>query len=318
MKGGWEFAERGTLSALRFVARVYALLGRRVVKVMLYPIAAYFFLREHSRDASRAYLARVWAHPEGRRHMPGPPGFFAPFWHYHEFAVQIFDRMVLWGRGLSELRMDHSGSEHLFALQRSGRGAILINSHLGSYDMPRQLAGDYGLVLNVVMYTAHAERINRFFEQLDPKSRIRVLSIAPGSLRTAFAIKACIDRGELVGVMADRLPPDGSETPVLLPFLGREMAFPLSPFLLACMLGCPVYLSLCLRKGDAHYETVVRPISEGVKIPRHEREKAAVELARAWVKSLEEACLQHPYQWFNFYDVWSAGTAASPAAQARA
>jgi predicted LPLAT superfamily acyltransferase len=304
---GWTVAERGTLSALRFAARVYELLGGRVVKIMLYPIAAYFFLRERSRDASRAYLARVWAHPEGRKHMPGPPGFFAPFWHYHEFAVQIFDRMVLWGRGLSELRMDHGGSEHLFALQRDGRGAMLISAHLGSYDMPRQLAGDYGLVLNVVMFTAHAERINRFFEQLDSKSRIRVLSLEPGSLRTAFAIKACIDRGELVGVMADRLPPDGSETPVLLPFLGREMAFPLSPFLLAGMLGCPVYLSLCLRKGDAHYETVVRPIGGGVKIPRRERERAAVELARTWVKNLEEACLQHPYQWFNFYDTWSAG-----------
>jgi predicted LPLAT superfamily acyltransferase len=302
---GWTVAERGTLSALRFMARLYELLGRRVASACLYPIAAYFFLRERSRGASRAYLARVWAHPEGRRHLRREPGFFAPFWHYHEFAVQILDRMVLWMGGLAGLRMDHGGSEHLFALQRARRGAILIGAHVGSYDMPRQLATDYGLVLNVVMFTAHAERINRFFEQLDPKSRIRVLSIEPGSLRTAFAIKACIDRGELVGVMGDRLPPDGSDTPVRIAFLGREMSFPLSPFLLACMLGCPVFLSLCLRKGDAHYETVVRPIGGGVKIPRRDREKAAAELARAWVKGLEEACLQHPYQWFNFYDVWT-------------
>lgn len=303
--GGWTVAERGSLSALRFALRVYELLGRRVVQAMLYPIAAYFFLRERSRGASRDYLARVWAHPEGRRHLPGPPGPFTPFRHYLEFATQILDRMVMWMGGLAELRMDHSGSEHLFALQREGRGALLIGAHLGSYDMPRQLAGDYGLTLNVVMFTAHAERINRFFEQLDPTSRVRVLSLEPGSLRTAFAIKACIDRGELVAVLADRLPPGGGETPVRIDFLGREMAFPLSPFLLACMLGCPVFLSLCLRKGDAHYETVVRPIGGGVKIPRREREKAAEELARTWVRSLEEACLEHPYQWFNFYDVWA-------------
>jgi predicted LPLAT superfamily acyltransferase len=309
MNAGWQVAERGTLSALRFAARVYQLLGRPVVKAMLYPIAAYFFLREHSRDASRAYLARIWAHPEGRRCLPGPPGRFAPFRHYFEFATQIMDRMVMWGGGLAALRMDHSGSEHLFALQRAGRGAILVGAHLGSYDMPRQLAGAYGLALNVVMFTAHAERINHFFEQLDPGSRIRVLSLEPGSLNTAFAIKACIDRGELVAVLADRMPPDGGETPVFVDFLGEPMAFPLSPFLLACMLGCPLYLSLCLRKGDAHYETVVRPISEGVKIPRREREKAAAELARAWAKSLEEACLRHPYQWFNFYDTWAAGRA---------
>jgi predicted LPLAT superfamily acyltransferase len=309
MNAGWQVAERGTLSALRFAAGVYKLLGRPVVKAMLYPIAAYFFVRERSRDASRAYLARVWAHPEGRRHLPGPPGRFAPFRHYLEFATQIMDRMVMWGGGLSALRMDHSGSEHLFALQRAGRGAILVGAHLGSYDMPRQLAGTYGLALNVVMFTAHAERINRFFEQLDPGSRIRVLSLEPGSLQTAFAIKACVDRGELVAVLADRMPPGGGETPVFVDFLGEPMAFPLSPFLLASMLGCPLYLSLCLRKGDAHYETVVRPISEGVKIPRREREKAAAELARAWAESLEEACLRHPHQWFNFYDTWAAGRA---------
>jgi predicted LPLAT superfamily acyltransferase len=304
MKGGWLTAERGTSGALWFAARVYALLGRRVIRVMLYPISAYFFVRERSRSASRRYLAQVWAHPEGRKHLPGPPGFLAPFWHYHEFAVQIFDRMVLWGRGLVELRMDHSGSEHLFALQREGRGALLIGAHLGSYDMPRRLAGDYGLVLNVVMFTPHAERISRFFEQLDPKSRIRVLSLEPGSLRTAFAIRACIDRGELVAVLADRLPLDGSEVPISIDFLGREMPFPLSTFRLACMLGCPTYLSLCLRKGDAHYETLVRRIGDGARVPRREREKTAVELARAWVRGLEEACLAHPYQWFNFYDVW--------------
>jgi predicted LPLAT superfamily acyltransferase len=303
---GWTAAERGTLGALRFVAWVYAHLGRRAVQAMIYPIVTYFFLRETTRDASRAYLARVWAHPEGRKRLAGPPGRFAPLRHYYEFAVQIFDRLVMWGRGLSELRMDHSGSEHLFALRREGRGALLLGAHLGSYDMPRQLAGDYGLVLNVVMFTAHAERINRFFEQLDPKSRIRVLSLEPGSLKTAFEIKACIDRGELVAVLADRLPPGGEE-PVWVDFLGRPMAFPLSPFRLACMLGCPVYLSLCVRKGDAHYETLVRPVGGGVRVPRPEREKAAAELARAWVRNLEEACLAHPYQWFNFYDVWAGG-----------
>jgi predicted LPLAT superfamily acyltransferase len=300
----WVAAERGSLAGLRLMAWLYQLFGRRASLALLYPIAAYFFLREGSRSASHRYLARVWVHPEGKKHLSGRPGFFAPFWHYHEFAVQIFDRMVLWGGGLSQLRMDHRGSEHLFALQRERRGALLLGAHLGSYDMPRQLAGEHGLLLNAVMFTAHAERINRFFEQLDPGSSVRVLSLEPGSLRPAFDIKACLDRGELVGILADRVPAGSGETPVRLDFLGREMAVPLSPFRLACLLGCPVLLSLCLRTGDARYETVVRPIGGGAKVPRHERDKAAMELARAYVQGLEEACLRHPYQWFNFYDAW--------------
>ena len=313
----WEaFAERGSLGALRFMARVYDLLGRRVTRAMLHPIAAYFFVRERaSRDASRRFLERVWAHPEGRPQLRRRPGFFAPYWHYYEFAVQIFDRMVLWGNGLAELRMDHQGSEHLFALKRERRGGILMGSHLGSFDMPRQLAGGYGIVLNVVMFTAHSERINRFFKALDPASQIRVLTLEPGSARTAFEIKTCLDRGEMVGILADRLPAGGAEAPIEIDFLGLPMAFPLSPFRLACLLGVPVFLSLCLRKGDAHYETVVRPIGKVAKVPRRDRDKAAAELARAWVRGLEQACLEHPYQWFNFYDTWE--RAGSPPSKRR-
>jgi len=304
--GRWEeFAERGTLGALRWMARFYALLGRRLSRAMLHPIAVYFFVRERAaRGTSRRYLERVWAHPEGRRNLRGRPGFFAPYWHHHEFALQVLDRMVLWGHGLSELRMDHQGSEHLFALKREGRGGILLGAHLGSFDMPRQLAGGHGLVLNVVMFTAHGERINRFFKSLDPTSQMRVLSLDPGSPSTAFEIKACLDRGELVGILADRLPAGGRDTPIRIDFLGRPMAFPLSPFRLACLLGVPVFLSLCVRKGDAHYEAMVRPIGHVAKVPRQDRDKAAAELARAWVQGLEQVCLKHPYQWFNFYDTW--------------
>lgn len=304
--GRWEwFAERGSLGAIRLMARIYGLLGRRISRAILHPIAAYFFVRERaSRGASRRYLERIWAHAEGRRRLRGRPGFFAPYWHYHEFAVQLLDRMVLWGQGLSELRMDHQGSEHLFALERERRGGILLGAHLGSFDVPRQLATRYGLTLNVVMFTANSERINRFFKALDPSSQVRVLSLEPGSAGTAFEIKACLDRGELVGILADRLSPGGGDTPIRVDFLGLPMAFPLSPFRLACLLGVPVFLSLCLRKGDAHYETVVRPVGQVARVPRRDRDKAAVELARAWVQGLERACLEHPYQWFNFYDSW--------------
>lgn len=293
------------MGALRAMAWIYAKLGRRIAQLSLYPIVAYFFLREGaSRGASRRYLARVHAHPEARSRLRGRPGLFAPFWHYHEFAVQLLDRMVLWGGGLGSLQIGGRGGEHLFALAREGRGGILLGAHLGSFDMPRQLAGNHGLVLNVVMFTAHAERINRFFEQLDPTSRVRMLNLDPSSMRTAFEIKACLDRGELVGILADRVPAGGRETPVSIGFLGQPATFPLSPYLLACLLGCPVFLSLCVRTGPSRYEVVVEPLGPARRVPRREREKAAEELARGYVRGLEAHCLRYPYQWFNFYDVW--------------
>lgn len=299
-------AERGSMLGLRTMAWLHRLLGQRLFGLLLHPIVAYFFLTDRAtREASRRYLERVWAVPEGRARLGRRPGAAATYRHLHEFAVQLRDRMVLWGGGLAQLRMDHRGGEHLFALAREGRGGILLGAHLGSFDMPRQLADDHGLVLNVVMFTAHAERINRFFEQLDPTSRVRVLHMDPGSVRTAFEIKACLDRGELVGILADRVPAGGRERPVWVDFLGSPAPFPLSPFLLACLLGYPAFLSLCVRTGSGCYETVVEPLGAPGPLPRRERAGAAEALARAYVRGLEAACLRHPTQWFNFYDVWA-------------
>lgn len=298
-------AERGSMAALAVMAWVYRVLGRPLAQILLYPIVTYFFLTERAaRSASRLYLQRVWETPEGRRRLPAPPGFFAPLRHYHEFSVQILDRMVLWGGGLASFQMDHRGGEHLFELARRRQGALLLGAHLGSFDMARELAGSHRLRLNVVMFTAHAERINRFFEERDPASRTRVLQLDPHSVRTAFEIKACLDRGELVGMLADRIPAGGRERPIFVEFLGRRVAFPRSPFQLACLLGCPVFLSLCLRTGEARYETFVEPLIECRPLPRRERDKGAEALAEAWVRRLEANCLRFPYQWFNFYDLW--------------
>jgi predicted LPLAT superfamily acyltransferase len=298
-------AERGSDRALRAMAFCYRFFGRRACRLLLHPIVAYFFLRERaSRGASRRWLAHVARFDEGRRGLRGRSGRFAPYWHYHEFAVQILDRMVLWGGGLDAFEMDHRGGEYLFALARERRGGLLLGAHLGSFDMARQLASEHGLTLNVVMFTAHAARINDFFERLDPRSRVRVLQLDPTSVATAFEVKACLDRGELVSILADRVPAGGHERPIRVELLGRRASFARSPFLLAGLLGCPVFLSLCLRTDDARYETFVEPITLGQRLPRREREKGAEELARAWVRRLEAACLRFPYQWFNFYDVW--------------
>jgi predicted LPLAT superfamily acyltransferase len=89
-------------------------------------------------------------------------------------------------------------------------------------------------------------------------------------------------------------------------FLGRPARFPLGPFLLAGLLGCPVLLTLCLRTDDARYQTVVKPLTPGQVVPRAEREKCAGELLEAYARMLEEACCRAPRQWFNFYEFWDA------------
>jgi len=296
--------ERGSMLALRFLITVYRTLGRRACLALLHLIAVYFTIfAAGARRASRGYLQTLWATEQGKHVLGHEPGLRDVLHHIHEFSINIFDRLVAWSGKLGEIEFQHRGSEVLFELAASGNGAFLIGAHQGSFDMMRLLADKYAMTVNVLMFTRHATRINTFFEQLDPNSRVRVLEIEPGSLKTAFAIRECIARGEFVGILADRIHPGARDRPMFVDFLGRRTAFSPAPFVLASVIGCPVVHTQCIRLDERTYESSAKVLTDGLD-PGLPRRRKAEALLRAYVAEIEATCYRAPYQWFNFFDYW--------------
>jgi predicted LPLAT superfamily acyltransferase len=308
---GWQqLAEVGSLGALRAMSWLYFRFGRAFSLTVLYPIAGYFFLRHaFIRAASRDYLETL-ARASGTPRRVRRRDVFA---HILEFAIQIFDRMVSWGDSFDRIRMEKSGSVALRDLARTGRGGILVGAHYGSFDLLRLVAHQSEVTVNVLMYTQHADRINEFFARLDPKSRVRVLPIDPDSVQTAFAVRRCVEQGEFVGILADRVPPGGRGRAERTLFLGRSAAFPTAPFELAALLGCPLLFCLCVRTGDAAYEAIAKPLHTAGRVPPGQRAEKSRELLAAYVAELEAACRRAPDQWFNFFDFWPAQAGQGPA-----
>jgi predicted LPLAT superfamily acyltransferase len=300
-----RMAESGSARALRLGARIARAIGPRLSSLLLWPVAAYYVLRNATaRRGSLQYQRRLWASPEGRTALGRRPGWLGAVRHLHEFAVSLHDRMLLWGGGLERMQVSHDGSERIFELTRSGRGALLLGAHLGSLDMLSFLSRKYDLVVNVVAFFANARRVNAFFESLSGEHRIRLIELEPDSVQAAFRVRERIARGELVVVMADRMAPGKTARTAQTTFLGRPARFPLGPFLLACVLECPVLFALCLRTGAGRYETLLRPIGETARVARAERDKRAGELLARYVTLLEQQCQRHPHQWFNFFEFW--------------
>lgn len=301
----WRSApERGSMWWLHVIAWIYRQFGRRVCLAILHVVAFYFVVfAGAARRASRDYQETLWAIPRGRAALDAPPSFRSVWRHIHEFSINIFDRLVAWSGDIGEIDFEHRGSDILLELAKRGGGGLLIGAHQGSFDMMRLLADQQEITVNVLMFTQHATRINAFFEQLDPNSRVRVLEIQPGSLKTAFAVRECIARGEFVGILGDRIPPGARDRPAYVEFLGRRTAFSLSPFVLASVLGCPVVHTQCIRVSDRAYESSATVLSDFVdsKLPRRQKADA---LLRLYVAQIEATCYRSPYQWFNFFDYW--------------
>lgn len=303
--GRWtQVAEVGTSSALRFGGWVHRHLGRGPSLVLAVIAAAYFCATNGvARSASARYLGRMASTKEGRAALgPGPKAFWI-FRHFIEISLSVYDRIVVWGGAIETMQLEHDGSEKLFELARQGKGALLLGAHLGNLDMMSFIAGESDLRMNVVVYNENAERINAFLESLGgPK--VNLIQLRPGSMHAAFEIRACVERGEFVAVMADRTAPHAGGPTARASFLGHAAPFPLGPFRLASALGCRVYFVLCVRTAGAKYRTILRTISEPESIPRGERRKNANELLGRYVVLLEQFCRKHPLQWFNFYDFW--------------
>jgi predicted LPLAT superfamily acyltransferase len=296
-------AERGSILGMRFVVWCYRVLGRRFCQLLIRPVVLYFFVTDgKGRRASLRYLRRVYARPGGAEALGGPPTWRHALRHYHAYGLSILDRVGFWLGRDGDFTIVLHGAEHFARLQQEGRGAILLGTHLGSFDALRVLARRSQVVVNVVMYIQHARMINSIFQTLDRDASVRMIQLDTKSINAAFAIKTCIERGEFVALLADRVGIGDEKRTGQIEFLGDRTAFPHGPFFLASLMKCPAVFMVALRTGDGRYEAFAERVAERIVVSGPDDLDA---VAGDYARRLERYCLMAPYQWFNFYDYWS-------------
>ena len=293
---GWTAApERGSTAMLRLMLWITGALGWRAGHLLLYPIAAYFLaFSPRQREAARRYLGRALGRPAGTGDL---------FRLYFAFSSTILDRVWLVTGRTSDYRIEVHGLEALRALIDQGRGCLLFGAHLGSFEALRAVA-DAGcpVPVSVLMHEANATRVKAFFDALGGAGRAASI-IALGRPDAMLRVRECLERGELVGLLADRAAGDGKS--VRAPFLGEAAPLPTGPHLLAAALGTPVMLAFGIWRGPRHYEVRFEPFAEQVAPGgRAGREAAVADSVARYAARLEGVCREHPYNWFNFFDVW--------------
>ena len=314
-----ERAERGSALALRFMLTVIRRLGRPAARLLLTPIAGYFLLSDAvARRASRAYLARLYATPEGRAALGHAPGWRDVYRHLFEFSIAIFDRVCVWAGLDDDFVFDHRGAGH-FAHLPEGRGdnrnalgkcgALIVGAHVGSFDMMRSICMEADVPVSIVMYGDNAQTINRFLDALNPDLKLRMIHVRSDSSSSALEIRAAIERGEFVAIMGDRIPVTGRGTRTLS-FLGAPARFSEGPFQLAALIGCPVIVACALRSGSKSYRVESEPLYAGGRVPRAQRDAVVGQMLEGFVRHLERTCVRAPYQWFNWFDFWADATGA--------
>jgi predicted LPLAT superfamily acyltransferase len=292
--------ERGNLLALRVMAFVAVACGRRIARAVLHPICVYFLLfAPQARRHSARYLGRV---------LGRPATLAERYRHLHAFASTVLDRVYLARGQLRVFDLRLHGAETMGSVVESGRGAVLLGAHFGSFEALHAVgASRPGLRVAMAMFPDNARMIHRILQAVAPGSHLDIIPI--GRPESTLAVRDWLDGGGLVGMLADRyLHDDGARTALVeLPFLGAPARFSEGPLRLAMLLRRPVVFMAAAFRGGNRYDVRFEPLADFSDAPRDaaERERLARTTLQAYVSRLEALCREAPYNWFNFYDFWN-------------
>lgn len=273
--------ERGSRGLKRLIIWLALHAGRPFCRILLVPIVAYFLATTPvERHASRAFLTRALGRPATWRDT---------YRHLYMFATTLLDRVFLLHGRHRELEVAVTNVTVFEEALAAGRGCLLLGSHLGSFEMMGVIGGvERGLAINMVMHLEDSVVLRDLISI--PGTLIPYKVIALGEPGSMLRVKECLERGEVVGILADRVY--GPEPTRRVPFLGDTARFSLSPFRMARITGAPVVTAFGLYHGGRRYEIVFEPLGTPQPEP--------------YVAILERQARRAPYNWFNFYDFWSA------------
>lgn len=286
--------EAGTILGIRIVAGTYRLFGRTLAGALLWCIAWYFTLfGKTQRKAALDYFKRIGLAPTLKN-------VHALIWR---FARVGLDRLLFLLGDIKGLTFEHFGHDDLVAAVNAKKGALLVGSHLGSFEAMRTLAEKYEVPLLVLADFANAQKVNSILQQLAGNVRFRLLELKQDDPLSMLQVKEAIDRGELVAMLGDRRT-DREGRDVIVDFLGGKAKLPTGPYVLAHILQCPVYFVAGIYDAPSKYELHCVPLSQRIELPRKGRNEAVEAEAQRYADKLEAFTRRAPLNWFNFFPFW--------------
>ncbi|MEM7120258.1 MAG: hypothetical protein AAF563_03205 [Pseudomonadota bacterium] len=246
--------------------------------------------------ASAIYLERIL----GRR-----PGLWDLHRHTNMFAHVFVDRVKLLSGGLDRFNLQVRGQDLIRRQHASGCGGVLVGAHFGSFEALRAFDRMLpGLQVHYLMYPEHATISTGLLNQLNPSVAERIIPLQDGQTAMLQVFEA-LNNGDFVAFLGDRLVDTSIRGQIQVPFLGDTIKVPTSPYIAAMAARVPLFFCTAPRLGKDHYAIEFSMLYDGSPVDRAERDDRIAALAESYTAKLDDMCRRYPYNWFNFFDIWS-------------
>ncbi|MHC1711360.1 MAG: lipid A biosynthesis acyltransferase [Solidesulfovibrio sp.] len=291
MSPPWTSRSLGSRVQHEFFYACIRLGGWRLAYAVLTAVVLFYTLRPSVRERSRPYLTRRF--PGSRR-----GGMFLHAFRLNlEFGKVLVDRAVrgIKGQGLVEAATEEE--TRFTRLLDNGRGLLIITAHAGAWQWAMSELQFTKCRMHILYRRETGDVDRQYFEHA--KQHQEPHFIDPSSdFGGVIEVMAALRAGEVVCAMGDRVL-SGPNNTVTATLLGEAVHLPLGPFLIAAKLGTPVALVFVPRTGPCRARVFVARVFEETL------GTDPVRMVLRFAKALEDFAMSEPYQFFNFYDLWT-------------
>jgi len=235
--------------------------------------------------------------------QPGlsPPAYaYLAYGVFRDYSLYLIDLFYLSHdpRRIDSYTFTITGMEYLERALTSGKGVVLLASHLGNWELGSLKLSLKGKKIHVVFSpdsSSLLESQRRFLRYADGVQEVPLREGGFSSLK----LLRVLQEGGIIALQGDRLTFD-SGTPVT--FFGHEARFPKGPVKLALLsdsIVLPVFIPITGYKSYAIVveEPICMDTGEGVT------NELKTNLQKI-IKILEKYISRYPTQWFTFMPFW--------------
>ena len=214
----------------------------------------------------------------------------------------LVDRAALGILGPAALNVSLAGCEQLRALGGEGKGLILLMAHVGCWQLGMASLSSLEAPVSLLIHRDQGDVDRHFFEHGQAPSPFRIID-PQGYLGGTLEMLQVLKKGEVLCMMGDRVL--GSPASQLaVDFLGGRVQLPFSAYKLASATGAPIAILFPHKSGHDRYVLQVAGI---LRVPADLGRSAAAyrPYALHYANALEAFVQEHPFQFFNFFDLWT-------------
>jgi predicted LPLAT superfamily acyltransferase len=277
-----------TRAAKRFGPGFFAVVAKGVA-------TGYFLFHSKARATGCAFYAALF--PERSRAYH----YYSTWKQFLNFVYIYLDRFIQ--REVRNLEYTIEGREHVVAAKTRKKGAILLISHMGNWELAAHLLAKVHADVEILLYMGvrEKEELERIQKDDIRSDGIRVIGVERSGGLPADILEGLqhLKQGGFVSMAGDVVWRTDQRT-VTATFLGRSVRIPEAPFALALVSGAPLLVLFAFRAPTGHYRFTILPPIHVHASRRAERAPAIRQAAQRYLQHLEDALHRHPFQWYHF------------------